>query len=254
MARLIVWPSFSLARMPFMKIRSPWKVRSPRMIRVAAWLVAWLVRRLAGTLNYQYQPLGPNMDPRDPALSGRYVYTCWHENLLLPAYHYGGPNLNILISQHADGELIAQVVQSLGFRVVRGSSTRGGMRAVRHCLRVAENGHLGVTPDGPRGPRREVQDGLIYMASRTGLPIIPVGIGYCRPWRAKSWDRFAVPRPWSRARCVTGAPIPIPAEIDREQLDVYRQQVQAALQHAGAVAEQWAETGQWPDDVQQQAA
>src|SRR5436190_464721 len=84
---------------------------------------------------------------------------------------------------------------------------RGWIGTVRQMLRVGRKSHLAITPDGPRGPRRQVQPGLLYLAARTGLPIVPVGIGYDRPWRMRSWDRFAVPRPWTRATCVTTEPI-----------------------------------------------
>jgi lysophospholipid acyltransferase (LPLAT)-like uncharacterized protein len=225
-----------------------------RLIRAAAWLASWIVRALVGTLRYHYRALGPSMRPRDLDHSGPYIFAFWHEKLLLLAYHYGRPNIHVLISQSADGELITQLMQSLGFSAVRGSSTRGGVQAVRHCLRLAANGHLAFTPDGPRGPRRRVQDGLLYLASRTGVPVVPVGIGYCRPWRARSWDRFAVPCPWSRACCITGMPIAIPADMDRQQMPAYRQQVEAAHQQIDALAEQWATTGRWPDEAQQRAA
>lgn len=229
-----------------MKIRHPW------LIRTASFLASLTVRALIGTLRFRYQSFGPNLEPH--RVVGHYIYAFWHENLLLPAYHYGLPNCHVLISQHADGEFITQVAQRLGLSVVRGSSTRGGVQALRQCMRAAENGHLVVTPDGPRGPRRQVHDGLIYLAARTGLPIVPAGVGYCRPWRANSWDRLAIPRPGSRARCVTGTPIAVPADVEREQLASYRQRVQTALLDVGAIAERWAETGVWPAELEQRAA
>lgn len=230
------------------------RIRSPLLIRTVSFLASWAVRGLAGTLRFRYQALGPTLEPHRLDRPGRYIYAFWHENILLLAYQYGRPDVHVLISQHADGELITQVAQWLGFNVVRGSSTRGGVQALRHCLRAAESGHLAVTPDGPRGPRRHVHDGLIYLAARTGLPIVPIGIGYCRPWRARSWDRFAVPRPWTRGRCVSGTPITIPADMEREHLEGYRQQVEGALLHAGDIAERWAETGIWPADLARRAA
>jgi lysophospholipid acyltransferase (LPLAT)-like uncharacterized protein len=224
-----------------MKIRHPW------LIATAAFLGSLLVRGMCGTLRRSYRALGPNLHP--DALDGliqSYIGIFWHENLLLPASLYGRPDIHVLISQHADGELITQVAQRLGFNVVRGSSTRGGVQAVRQCLRVAGNSILAVTPDGPRGPRRRIQEGTIYLAARTGRPIVPIGVGYCRPWRAKSWDRFAIPRLWSRACWVTGAPIPVPADVGRDQLEAYRAQVEAALDYTTDLAERWAETGVWP--------
>lgn len=226
-----------------MKIRSPW------LIRMVSFVASFLVRLLVGSLRYRYQPLGPNVDPNQPHFQGRYIYAFWHENLLLPAYHYGRPDIWVLISQHADGELIAQTCQYLGFQVVRGSTTRdgrsrGGVEAVRQMVRLAQNGHLAITPDGPRGPRRQVQMGLIYLAALTGLPIIPIGFGWGNAWRMKSWDRFAVPVPFSRAVCVTGDPIAVPDTTDRDQLEVYRLQVQEAMDRATATAEESGVRGQ----------
>src|SRR5262249_50698840 len=131
----------------------------------------------------------------------------------------------------------------LGFGLVRGSTTRGGVEAVRELLRIGRESHVAITPDGPRGPRRRVQAGVVYLAARMGLPILPMGIGYDRPWRAKSWDRFAFPRPWSRARCITGTPIQVPAEAGREELEAFRLQVEQALESVSQAAESWAETG-----------
>lgn len=219
-----------------MKIRRPW------MIKAAGFTAAWSVKLWLGTLSFRYRPLGPNLDPRCPDIRDRYIYAFWHENMLLPAYHYGRSDIHVLISQHADGQLIAEVCRHLRFRTVRGSSTRGGIEAVKRMLRLADRGHLAITPDGPRGPRRQVQPGLVYLAARTGLPIVPTGFAYDRPWRARSWDRFALPRPWSRATCVTGEPIAVPAESGREQLEHYRTLVGQAMEQVSAAAERWAES------------
>src|SRR5262249_43546941 len=87
--------------------------------------------------------------------------------------------------------------------------------------------HLEITPDGPRGPRRQVQLGLIYIAAPTRRPIIPTGFGFCRPWRLRSWDRFALPRPWSACVCVTAEPICVPEDAGKEELEEYRVRVDA---------------------------
>ena len=88
--------------------------------------------------------------------------------------------------------------------------------------------------------------GWSYLAARTGMPIVPTGVGYDRPWRAGSWDRFAVPRPWSRGRCVLGKPIFISPRTDRDWLEEQRLRVQEAMDEVNTLAEQWAETGEWP--------
>jgi lysophospholipid acyltransferase (LPLAT)-like uncharacterized protein len=217
-----------------MKIRRPW------VIKAAGFSAAWALRFWLGTLRYRYRPLGPNLDPKRPECRERYIYAFWHENLLLPAYHYGRSDVHVLISQHADGQLIAEVCRHLGFRTVRGSTTRHGVEALRRMLQLGRNAHLGITPDGPRGPRRRVQPGLVYVAAKTGLPIVPAGFAYDRPWRARSWDRFAMPRPWSLATCVTADPIAVPAELSRDGLEEHRRRVEEALLRVTEAAERLA--------------
>lgn len=222
-----------------MKIRYPW------LIKAIGWIGAWLIRVWVGTLRYRYYPLGRNVDPGRPELQDWYIYAFWHENMLLLAYQYGRPDIWVLISQHADGQMIAEVCRRLQFNLVRGSTTRGGAEAVRQMLKAGRAAHLAITPDGPRGPRREVQPGLVYLAARTGLSIVPVGIGYDRPYRINSWDRFALPRLFSRAVTVTGEPIAVPPDADKDRLEAFRQRVEAALREATALAEATAASGQW---------
>jgi lysophospholipid acyltransferase (LPLAT)-like uncharacterized protein len=217
-----------------MKLRQRW------LIKAAGFSAAWALRLWVGTLNYRYRPLGPNLDPRRPPCRQRYIYAFWHENMLLPAYHYGRTGVHVLISQHADGELIAEVCRHIGFPTVRGSTTRGGVEALRRMLHIGKETHLAITPDGPRGPRRRVQPGLIYLAARTGMPIVPAGFAYDRPWRARSWDRFAMPRPWSVATAVTNQPIAVPPDVTRAEIETYRRRVEEAMLWLSARAERLA--------------
>lgn len=220
------------------------KLRNGPLLRLVALLAAWLIRCWMGTLRDRLGFLGPPVHPVNPRRGVRFIYAFWHDTLMLPAVMKA--RIDVLISQHADGELIAQVCRHLGKGAVRGSSTRGGSEAMLGLMERSRHAHLAVTPDGPRGPRRRVQLGLIFLASRTGLPIIPVGIGYARAWRLRSWDRFALPRPWSFATCVMAAPVHVPARLNREGLERYRRLVEEELLHTSAAAERWAETGVKP--------
>lgn len=213
------------------------KLRHPILISSAAWLLARSIRIWMGLAKKSYVNLGRDLLPKNVGSSEHFIYAFWHENLLLPAPLFGRRDIHVLISQHADGQLISEVAEHLGYRTVRGSSTRGGMSAVRNILALASTSHFVITPDGPRGPRRQVQSGLLYLASRTGLPIVPVGMGYDRPWRAKSWDRFAVPRPFRRAIVLTDRAIAVPADADRDTLEQYRAVVQQQLDSVTAAAE-----------------
>jgi lysophospholipid acyltransferase (LPLAT)-like uncharacterized protein len=213
------------------------KIRHPALIKALGFAIAWLIRLWIGTVRYRYRPLGPNLDPNSKGFSGRYIYAFWHENILMPAYHYGRRDIHVLISSHADGRLIAEVVRHLRFRVVAGSSTRGGVEAIRRMVRLCKLAHVAITPDGPRGPRRRVQPGAIYLAAKTGLPIVPFGIAFASAWRARSWDRFALPRPWSDAACVTAQPIRVPENLDKDGIESYRRLVEEQLNAVTAAAE-----------------
>jgi lysophospholipid acyltransferase (LPLAT)-like uncharacterized protein len=222
-----------------MKLRRPW------LIKTLGFAGAQALRLWLGTLQYRYRPIGPWLDPHDPDLQGRYIYVMWHETLLLPIQRYARPDICVLISRHDDGQLAAEICQRLSVGVIRGSTTRGSVEAVRGLLDKGSRMHLAITPDGPRGPRRRVQPGVIYLASRLGLPIVPTGFGFDKPWRAKSWDRFVLPKPWSRATCVTGPTISIPQAADKTQIASYRQLVEIELLKATTIAEHWAQDKVW---------
>ena len=171
------------------------KIRNPTLLRAVSWLGARLIQGWVGSVRYAHRSIGPNLVPTRRGLKGRYIYSFWHENILLPAFHYARPDVHVLISTHSDGQLITDIIHRLGLKTVRGSSTRGGSDALRQLLRVSRESHIVITPDGPRGPRRVLQSGIIYLAAKTALPIIPVGYGYSAVRRARSWDRRAA-RSW----------------------------------------------------------
>ena len=138
----------------------------------------------------------------------RYIHVFWHAHILLMVYSYVGPLLVFMISQHRDGELIARTVERFGYLPARGSTTRGGAGALRTMLKELRRGHdIGFTPDGPRGPSRKVQPGTIAAARASGVPVVPVAIGATRAWYLASWDRFVVPKPFSRVLMAYGEPM-----------------------------------------------
>jgi lysophospholipid acyltransferase (LPLAT)-like uncharacterized protein len=219
------------------------KLRHPTLIRGAAFAAAGLLKGWISTLRLRYDFRDGPHHPADPRRQ-RYLYAFWHEDILLSSCF--NTKIEMLISQHADGELITQVAAFLGKKAVRGSSRRGGRAAmlelIRHC-RDHQRTHFGITPDGPRGPRRRVQPGLIFLASKTGLPVAPLGIGYESVWRMKSWDQMAVPRPFSTAAVVMCAPIHVPANPGAAGLERYRLLVEERMRELSDDAERWA-TGQ----------
>jgi lysophospholipid acyltransferase (LPLAT)-like uncharacterized protein len=214
------------------------KLRNPRLIHLLGLLAAFLVRLWMGTLRYRIISADGQAHPTD-ARRQRYIYALWHEDILFPTRFH--ERVHALVSQHADGELVAQICKGLRYGVVRGSATRGGMAALLKLLRASRRTHLVLTLDGPRGPRRHVQTGLVYLASRSELPVILLGVGYSHAWRAHSWDRFAVPCPWSEAVCVTAPPLMVPPGLDRAGLEHYRRRIEDQLLAATAAAERLAQ-------------
>ncbi len=200
------------------------------------------IKRWMSTLDLRAIYYDRNLDPiHCPEQPGIYLF--WHENILFPLYLRGRCHLSMLLSRHRDADVLAVVARLSGFGAVRGSTGRGGREAVEQLIALSSSQHLTITPDGPRGPRREMAYGPIYLASRTGLPIIPLGFGYDRPWRFNSWDRFAVPRPFSRGRAVVGPPVRIPAGLERDDVEPYRLAVQQLLTDFTDEANTWAEDG-----------
>ncbi len=198
---------------------------------------AWM-----STLDYRVAYYDRSIDPVTDAYQGEKIYIFWHEFILFPLYLRGHCDFAMLLSQHRDGDILARAAYHLGFDCVRGSTYRGASTAIREMLRRGRNTNLTITPDGPRGPRRQLAQGPIYLASKLGLPLVPMGFGYDRPWRLGSWDRFAIPRPHSQARAVVGPPLPIPANLDRDGVEHYRQQVDHLLNWLTLEAESWAES------------
>jgi len=202
-----------------------------------------IIRLWMRTLDYKAAFYDPAVDPTDLRCGQNGLYVFWHENILIPLYMRGHCNLAMLMSQHRDADLLSRLALHFGFRFVRGSTRRGGDRALRELVRLAGRSHLTITPDGPRGPRRKLAAGPIYLASKTGMPLVLMGLGYDRPWRAPTWDRFAIPRPFTRARAVLSPPITLPPDLDRDGIEHYRQRIEALLERMTREAEAWAEAG-----------
>ncbi len=152
------------------------------------------------------------------------IYAFWHAHIL--ALSYVGRNLGakVLISQHRDGEYIAQVVQWLGNDVARGSTTRGGARALLNMIKMIkkEEDSLAITPDGPKGPRFVVQSGVIMLGQKTCYPIVPVMVHHSKCWELPSWDRFCIPKPFSKVVLIYGDPIIIPPKLEKSDVEEYR--------------------------------
>jgi lysophospholipid acyltransferase (LPLAT)-like uncharacterized protein len=144
------------------------------------------------------------------------VFALWHGDMLPLLYHHRDEGVSVLISEHRDGELIARIAEALGFRTVRGSTSRGASRALVGLARELANGHdIAITPDGPRGPARSFAPGALIAAQRARAPIIVVGISAKPAWRLDTWDRFVIPRPFAKVQIAFSAPVILNAPTAR---------------------------------------
>jgi lysophospholipid acyltransferase (LPLAT)-like uncharacterized protein len=201
------------------------------------------LRLLRTTIDWRAVYFDPAVDTVHPQFIGRCVFAGWHEFMLMPIALRGRRRMLALASDHGDGEVISLGMQHLGWGVVRGSTSRGSVAALLRLLRDEDSCIPNLTPDGPRGPRRQLALGPIFLACKLGLPFVCVGYGFDRPLRMRSWDRFAVPRPFSRARAVFGPPLRIPPKLDREGLESHRRWFEQLLNWLTEEAEAWAESG-----------
>ena len=178
------------------------------------------IREIPDALSQKYKRQGKCM-----------IYAFWHAHILVPSYVGRNLGAKVLISQHRDGEYIAQVVQWLGNDVARGSTTRGGARALLSMIKKVkeEKVSLAITPDGPKGPRFVVQSGVITLGQKTRYPIIPVMVHHSKCWELPSWDRFCIPKPFSKVVLIYGDPIMIPPKLEKSEVEVYRMSLEKAF-------------------------
>jgi lysophospholipid acyltransferase (LPLAT)-like uncharacterized protein len=140
----------------------------------------------------------------------------------------------VLISTHADGEIIARICEAFGYRTIRGSTSRGGARALVEIARTLEGGvDVAITPDGPRGPVHTVAPGTLYAAQRAQAPVIAIGVHASRAWRLSTWDRFMIPKPFARITVKYGAFI-APNERDDALMELEAERLASMLQQLGA--------------------
>lgn len=171
--------------------------RTARRIARMARAGAWLVRLLGWT--WRIRVTNDDAVRRLRAAKQPIVFSLWHGHILPLLYQHRGQGVVVMISEHADGELVAQVAERLGFGTVRGSTSRGAARALLEAARVVRDGHdIAITPDGPRGPARSIAPGTAVLAQRTGAPVIGAAVHARSAWRLRSWDSFIIPRPFAR--------------------------------------------------------
>lgn len=173
------------------------------------WWSVFLGAPLLRLLGYTWRVEEVNAEPwRALTRAGQpYLLSSWHGQLLTHVWANRFRGLCAMVSLHGDGEIISRIIMGLGFRSVRGSSSRGGREAMIGMLQeLADGRSCAITPDGPRGPAGVAHPGVLNIAIRSGAPIVPIRTESSRAWHLKSWDRFQVPKPFARVRVIYGDP------------------------------------------------
>ena len=193
-------------------------------------VAAAYIRVLRRTMRISFR--GREVTERARKESGSYILAFWHSRFLLMPYGYPGPRMTILSSWHRDAEFLVRTLRRFGYEFARGSTTRGGAAGLRSLVRSLRDGSdAGVTSDGPRGPRRRVQAGIITIARLSGRPIVPVAYSAAPARRLRTWDRILVPRPFSRGVFLYGNLLRVPKGADREEQERLRRKLEETLDH-----------------------
>ena len=207
------------------------RIRSPLLTKLIGWSAAQLFRALSRTLRYRVFHETAGLDPSFGNIAP-YIFALWHDSILIPLARQSISLTKVaaLVSRHQDGEYLAEFMRVTGIRSVRGSSARGGDQALRELMRVEDEYQIFITPDGPRGPHHQIKSGLVYLASRTGRPIIPVAIHFGNAWHIPGkWTGQYIPKPFSENWYLVGAPVVVPPDQSREQIEMYRARVQSEM-------------------------
>lgn len=218
------------------------KIRHPLLIKSAARLIAQPFFWLSQTSNIRLVGETHGLFPSESDHAGPMIFSLWHDQILLSVIRcaLGGEYLErhrvaALVSQHQDGGILADFMRNFYIDAVRGSTSRGGATALRQLLTASQNRSIFITPDGPRGPRHELKPGVVFLASATGLPIVPSGFAASHFWRVQgSWTDLIVPKPYSEITVLGGKPVYVPEDLDKDGIEHYRQLVQSEMERVEA--------------------
>jgi hypothetical protein len=190
-------------------------------------IIAFLLNIISKCLKWSYRfpkPIG--LDEYEKAKmfhpKGSLCAALWHETFFPLALFHAGEEFSPIVSQSKDGELITYVLKRLGFNPVRGSSSRGGPKAKIELQKAIQKGKLtGITVDGPKGPRREIKPGIISIAKEEQVMIIPFSCAVKDYWEFNSWDKFKLPKPFTKIQVSYGKGVTVPKDVTRDEYSVY---------------------------------
>ena len=204
-----------------------------RWDRFKFWAVSYLgygvIRLIGSTLRWQVE--GWEHWESIKNKGENLIYAFWHGRIFMGTFFFRNRGIVVMTSQNRDGEYIAGVIGRFGYGAARGSSTRGGRGALVEMIReLRKKNDLAFTVDGPKGPRYVAKPGAVWIASKSGAPVLPFHISVEKKWVLKSWDRFHVPKPFSRALLLVASPIYVERDAPEEALEGAQRLLQATLE------------------------
>ena len=204
-----------------------WRAVRPRILSGACYV---MVRAICSTLRFEMRHL--------PEKEEKLIFCGWHGRSFAFSDYFRQRGWHVIISHSSDGEMQSRIFGKLGYKVIRGSTGRGGVRAAVEAIRaLKDGGTMAMTPDGPRGPSGVVQGGVMLMAQKSGAALIPVGISARPRLMAKSWDRYILPLPFSKCLMIFGDPIHVPSKASEEEVEAARLQLEEEIHRLQKIAE-----------------
>jgi lysophospholipid acyltransferase (LPLAT)-like uncharacterized protein len=213
--------------------------KTHRLSAAAAWVLSIGFKLLFKTLRIRFYCVDEVARPYAQADGQYFIYPIWHDSMVAPIFGGRQRAMVALVGAHTDGSYVSTVLKSVGIGSVRGSSSSGGGQAVRQILAETQFHHIVLTPDGPRGPRRQLKPGLAFLASRTGKPVIPTAFVSSSAWNVRGkWTDLMIPKPFTTLYGLAGEPISVPATASKDDLEAATQQIQAAMDRLDELANQ----------------
>ena len=205
------------------------RIRSKFLTKFVGWALAAVLKTLLRTVRITGYVEQPATDPSLDA-DQSYIYSLWHDEILIPLAMQDRARAPIaaLVSRHQDGGYLTEFMRHLSVRSLRGSSNNGGVEVLRQLMQETAGYHIFITPDGPRGPHHELKEGIVFLASKTGLPIVLIASVCENAWYVPGkWTGLVLPKPFSRATYLLSRPIRVPGNLSREELAEWQRRVQA---------------------------
>ncbi len=193
-------------------------------------VVAWLTLQILGR-TARIREIGKNHYLNLEARGENYIFTLWHGRMFIPIFVQRGRRIVAMVSAHTDGEIIARAVEMMGYQTVRGSSSKGGGKALRDMVKIMRGQGVpgAMMPDGPRGPKGDYKTGTITLAQLTEAYLVPMTHAADPAWTSKSWDRFLIAKPFARVVIAYGEPVKPPRKLDGTEMEALKKKMELRM-------------------------